>query len=721
MKQRNARKSGLLLLALVTMLLSSLPIGPAAQPTAAAQSIESSGIDVTNVADANENIVYEEEIIYVGDDERIYVLDTHQDGNKPLVKWASPDDDWRSVDVGDFNNDGDMEIVAVGGDIDSGKLAIWDPVVRTGEPGLPTVNGIPWKLLHQRLIPGRPAIVKAGNFDPNLPGDEILYGFKMNDDIKPEDDDEFRTTIIKSSIPNPDGMNWTDHISAKDDGNEWSYVEAGDLGDGGPDEIALLDEDGGEINVFRLADGFQRILGESSSSSPYRAVAFGDFFSGAYDEVIISRNENFPKISTFYYQYFPGEDEELRYEENQVEIISPYPRFLFVANVNKNADGNEDDEVFMLRRDSEPRLISRNHGSDPMPTLEADLDDDDGYRAGAGGDLDGDGNDEVIIIRDDRLRVYKNEEVRWSVEEFVVSAETKVLRTGDLDGGGSPSGPSFVFSHESISQSLEPDTSVQNREYSLTVTGTDDVVSFTYDIPNAPSWVSISINPLRVSENDPAEVYASFNAAGLTVGTYTASLIFTASSPTTSNSPFTVPIILNVQEAQITPSPAALYFDYHPCTDSLDATSMKISVGGTQGVTYNAAIVDRPLLDDARASLDGAITSASIDTDGFVTLEDRAGDRATIKLPAPEIRASAVTSVTWPSGADWATAVSETSKVPDTITVSVDPNVRGADRQQAVLVLVGDERAGDSPTNVRLVPLNLICANGRAYLPSVLK
>ncbi len=189
--------------------------------------IASDHSEIDQSAVVADDVILEEEIVYVGRDERIYVLDTHQVDDNPLVKWVSPDGDWRSVDVGDFNNDGDMEIVAVGGGKNDGKLAVWDPVDKTGSPGLPTVNGIPWQLLHQRLIPGRPDIVKAGNFDPNIPGDEILYGFKMLDEIKPDDDDEFRTTIIKSGTPNPDGTNWVDHIKAKDDGNEWTYVESG--------------------------------------------------------------------------------------------------------------------------------------------------------------------------------------------------------------------------------------------------------------------------------------------------------------------------------------------------------------------------------------------------------------------------------------------------------------------------------------------------------------
>ena len=47
-------------------------------------------LDVTRVADARENTVYEEEIVYVGDDERIYVLDTHQVGDESIGQVGQP-------------------------------------------------------------------------------------------------------------------------------------------------------------------------------------------------------------------------------------------------------------------------------------------------------------------------------------------------------------------------------------------------------------------------------------------------------------------------------------------------------------------------------------------------------------------------------------------------------------------------------------------------------
>ena len=60
-------------------------------------------------------------------------------------------------------------------------------------------------------------------------------------------------------------------------------------------------------------------------------------------------------------------------------------------------------------------------------------------------------------------------------------------------------------------------------------------------------------------------------------------------------------------------------------------------MGGTTGVTYNAAIVDRPLLDEASASLDGAVTAATIGDDGLLTLEDGFGGRAYMVLDDMEV------------------------------------------------------------------------------------
>jgi len=117
-----------------------------------------------------------EEIIFIDTDGFIRVLDIHQVGDNPLVKWVSPEGGWRHVALGDFNNDTDLEIVAVGGGSKTGKLAIYDPVVATGGAGKPQINDIPWDTLYTTAIAGgKPLLVGAGNLDAGIPGDEIIY------------------------------------------------------------------------------------------------------------------------------------------------------------------------------------------------------------------------------------------------------------------------------------------------------------------------------------------------------------------------------------------------------------------------------------------------------------------------------------------------------------------------------------------------------------------
>ena len=84
-----------------------------------------------------------EEIIYLDDDGFVRVLDAYHTGDTPTIQWSSPEGDWDHFDLGAFNNDGDLEIVVVGnvGDGDTGKIAIYDPVVSEG--GSDTeINGI---------------------------------------------------------------------------------------------------------------------------------------------------------------------------------------------------------------------------------------------------------------------------------------------------------------------------------------------------------------------------------------------------------------------------------------------------------------------------------------------------------------------------------------------------------------------------------------------------
>ena len=42
-------------------------------------------------------------------------------------------------------------------------------------------NGIPWDKLYDAPLKGKPVLVGAGNFDVNVPGDEIVYLYEALD------------------------------------------------------------------------------------------------------------------------------------------------------------------------------------------------------------------------------------------------------------------------------------------------------------------------------------------------------------------------------------------------------------------------------------------------------------------------------------------------------------------------------------------------------------
>ena len=252
MKHQTGRSKQLALLTLLVFLLSGLPMAVATPQPVMAQSpdtilpdaiLEDATLPDTILPDTIlEDEPADDEIVYIDADGFIQVLDPFQLPNHPEVKWVSPDDGWRNASLGDFNGDGDMEIVAIGGgsdnsNSDDGRLVIYDPVVSTGSTaGLPTINGIPWEKLYERRIDGKPTLIAGGNFDDNIDADEIMFGYFLQDEAKvPGKDDIFRLTIIKNADQVPNGRNWAFHIERKDDGNEWNFASVGNVDHEGSD------------------------------------------------------------------------------------------------------------------------------------------------------------------------------------------------------------------------------------------------------------------------------------------------------------------------------------------------------------------------------------------------------------------------------------------------------------------------------------------------------
>ena len=227
---------------LLAILLAFLPAAGSPQ-TASAQDRATSAPAAIS-ADASE------EIVYIDSGGTIRVLDTQF--SQFEVKWVSPDSGWRDFALGDFNNDGDMEIVAVRGTDSTAFVAVFDPVVTQGDvPAGNVINGIPWKELWRVQMPRLPRTVVAGNFDPGVAGDEFAVIRDTSTTEDPEDDDPRRIVIYHQNSPSGDGMSWSEHYT-RNFSAEWEYATQGNWDNAGGDEIVLIDNENGKIEVLSL-------------------------------------------------------------------------------------------------------------------------------------------------------------------------------------------------------------------------------------------------------------------------------------------------------------------------------------------------------------------------------------------------------------------------------------------------------------------------------------
>lgn len=732
---------------LVTLLLSQiLGLAVAPQSAQAAISAEPS-----------------EEIVYLGEDGTIRVWD--HEGNpaiigNPTVGFISPTSGWAQIALGDFNNDTDLEIVALRQNGDNWAIGVYDPVVARGATHPDQkFNGIPWDTLYLSPdTPGFANFILAGNFDDGIPGDEILVGWR-------DAGNRYYIRVLKAAAldasNNPTGRTWVEHLT-RDFSEHYTDAAGGQLTNDGPDEVVLLDHGDqkagreSKMDVFRLDLGFERFDGKKSDNDSYQHVAVGQIIQGGREEVAVALTASRPdKASLIIYKMDElGGVYELASDGDWQWAFAPQPEFVFLADIF----GNADKEVFFLRKypagQDGPRLIMRDDWGDDRNRFDdknafedslGDVGDDNGFRVGYGGDTDGDGKDEVLIMRDDRIWVYKTPDAssttsrRASIIELPIRTNKKSILTGDLDKIGFIEGPMFGINVSRIETSIPVGTVSGNFPIEVKNLTTANAVTFNVVVvPNTPinpnkPWIKVTPSTATTT----AIVNVSFDAGDLAIGVHTATLRLEGAGVL--NSGLTIDVELTVEAATITVNPETALFVNRLCTvDPQPLLQKTVRVGGTPFLNYRAAVMGLP--DEAAAAsvaelaaiADRVAARAELSSSGEIILYDDQGNARTIPTGIPaglpsggDVSASAVLSTAWPIDptVDWITSLSsDVTSVPSIITIQVDPNVLGTNygRADALLVLVADSRAGSPPDNLFAVPIIIKCPTITLMLPQAL-
>lgn len=690
---------------------------------ALAQGLHASSFNAALAAPAVAVADPSDEIVYIGGgDDLIRVLDPTTTNVE--VKWVSPIGGFREVAVGDVNNDGDMEIIGIRGDNPNGEVIVYDPVIATGSfSSSQKINGIPWAELARIPLGVTPTLILAGDFDPNVPGDEFVVGGMLPGNLK----EGYELNIYKNASTTSAGKEWAVHVGPKKFEGVWSRGTVGNVivePSAQFDEFAMINEDGGVLMAYSMANGFDNILTVGDEAKKFRDVAMGQWSQGTAGKEIVAVREATGLVNAFYWEF----SADVGLEEKDLDTFDPAFRRVTMTDVNASGD----DEIYLLRDVpagiDKPRLVSRNSGVDGATEFEETLEDDNRWRALTSGDINGDGKGDVIIGSENKIAVYTNA-ARDSDnrDEYNVSTNKRSIVAGNLDAIGFMAGPEFEVDQSSVTATAGTEGTADVILHLKNKT-TADAIPFIISAEGSPAWLTVNGQAMNVSpyqatgntfpDSNATPIQLRFDAQGLTAGVYRSRLVIDSSAEVT-NKPLEVVLTFNVLAAELKMSPGSIYVGT-ACTGTTEITqTTQISVTGLQGLQYTASVLEGFVVEDALDRLGGSIAGASLDESGALRLEGAGGAAVTLDVGAVEVNAAAVSSIAWPSGAPWVSASSIDGVVLDTLTVTTTVSASNNDFQLAYVLLFGDPRAGSPPQNIRLLPV--IACSTSALLPAVLR
>ena len=667
------------------------------------------------------------EIVYIDDNQVIRVLDT--EGN-PLVQWFSPTAGWDQIILLDVQGDGDLEILALDkqGE-DNVRVAVFDPVLASGstDPSK-QINGIPWDTLYETTFGGRGEYIVGGDFDPNIVGDEFVIGYRNGD-----------TSIVRiynanslDSNQRPTGRDWKIHIQKEYPEIQYTYGVGGQLDGEGAEELILFDPESAttRMDIYRPDRDMLILDSETSSNDRFKMGAAGQIIKDGEEELAAILTVDRPTKASLR-TYLLGNRGDL--EEDATWAFAPQPDWIFLADIR----GNGDEEVFFLRNYPEgsegARLIMRDDWGDDQ-RINTDLIEwalmDDGsnneFRAGAGADVDGDGRDEVILLRDDRIRIYhrpeNGNEGSANFNDYSLNTDNRRLnlQAGDLDRNGFILGPVLLFSGNMVDAIVPAGTRSQDFFISVSNIGTPGGVGINASIPFGNSWAVV--NPTFATT--PASFRIYFDATNLEPGQYNTTMTMRANQGSVQNDNFVVSLRLTVIPPALEPNPPVLDIFRLPCDPSpcspqeIAARSAPftttVRVNGSTDLSFRAALLGVPNAEEgaiaAAGGLAGPITGGEVDENGNIIIYDSFGNSR--NLSGEFVTASAVHSGTLlvDPALTWITSATiDSNVVPADISLVISPTIltETYQREYAVLVLVADTRSGPPSGNVVLVPIQL--------------
>jgi hypothetical protein len=346
----------------------------------------------------------------------------------------------------------------------------------------------------------------------------------------------------------------------------WSAVATGNVYvDDAIDEVGLVSFQRGELGLFRVEPQVVQTFTNVNREHRWRDVAIGQYVNVNNDgaELAAVRDADFPIASTWVFRH-----NGTTMVDQLGERMSPSPNVVFFADIR----GNGDDELVILRQarpelGPRPRLILRDGNNNDSLTLhEQQLDGDNEYKGGDGGDIDGDGRDEIVLVRNNRIRIYTEPEssTEYTLIEYFTNGTT--VKVGNVDAAGLAQRSRVVASQSSSSATLAPGRRSTPRTITIQDATRGAILPFTIDVQGADEWIEVTASQNRT----PATLSLTFISENVDPGEYSGTVVIDFTSANVDNDPIAIAVSLRVEEV-ITASPSSVSFVYYPCQESLQA------------------------------------------------------------------------------------------------------------------------------------------------------
>lgn len=336
----------------------------------------------------------------------------------------------------------------------------------------------------------------------------------------------------------------------------WQDMAAGDVNNDGADDLVTARNADRGIKIYS-GRTWATLVEQSEYATDWYAVATGNL-SSAFPgtEIALERQGMSGQVNSLFLLRVLG--------NALVGLGGDYkynPDFTSLGTGDLNGDG--DDEVLMLRNPIVPKtsLLMINPAGVAMRSFEAAT----GSAAPLftivrTGDVDGDGRAEVIIGRVDRYRIYVEPQVDDRYTDYVGTFYTAVtvsnlptLAVANIDGPGMPLGPVLSVSPRSLSFDLTYLEPSSTQTVYITNAGSSDVLSWEAQVIEGAAWLKLA----RTTGTTPDSLGVSVDTGAVSPGAYTGRIRINATSGggTVQNSPQDVIVNLTLRPPSPTPTP----------------------------------------------------------------------------------------------------------------------------------------------------------------------